>query len=212
MFRHNRHDFSVDKQTVPFWAKGLVVLSIAVMGVGIWHYHKAQQEQRSGVAPVYAPSQVAPMQRLMVEQAREGTPAGVRERRASNMSPTLDAAMKGDVEAMMQTGHWHFRRGANYKTAFMWFRRAALAGHREGCLWVGYMYQHGLGKDKSPERALGWYTLAREIGASATGDLRQGMTTALAANDDIRRKAELVASTYRDRIKSNALSLYGRLP
>ena len=210
MFRKNRADFSIDRQPTPKWVKLALLVAILALGGGMWHYHQAQVSLQRGVAPVYSPSDVTPMARLMAGNAAKAIPPA--DRLPPDTPPALRRAMDGDADAMVETGRWYFDRGTNYKASIKWFKRAALSGHREGCLWLGYHYERGLGRDQSQGAALAWYMLAREIGADFSGRWRARADWIGGTSRETQRDAERLAAAYRDRVHGNARARYGRIP
>ena len=78
----------------------------------------------------------------------------------------LEAANKGNSEAMYRLGKWHYggKGGWNYAKAKKWYTHAAKLGHAEAMSSLGGMYLGGNGVQQSETEAYKWYRRAAETG------------------------------------------------
>ena len=58
-------------------------------------------------------------------------------------------------------------KSKDYNQAAKWSRKAAEQGHSDAQVFLGYLYQHGLGLTKDLQESIKWYKLAAEQGDTA---------------------------------------------
>ena len=92
---------------------------------------------------------------------------------AFDISKTKPLAESGDLEAQYKLG-WHYFGGElgvnqskNRERAFVWWMKAAIAGHSESQNRVAVCYRGGIGTEQSYEIAEIWLRKAAENGSAA---------------------------------------------
>lgn len=86
---------------------------------------------------------------------------------AASISETRVSAEIGDVESQYELGvAYADGNGApqNYRVAFYWLLKAAIAEHGDAEYEVGELYKEGLGVEQSNRLAVDWFTRSAERG------------------------------------------------
>ena len=84
----------------------------------------------------------------------------MREKQFSSREKALEAAERGDVDAMLEMVSY----SKNEKEEFEWLLRAAEAGSSEAAYWVAVHYENGFGVESDEFKAFKWYERSAEMG------------------------------------------------
>lgn len=86
---------------------------------------------------------------------------------ATSLSETRISAEIGDVESQYELGVAYADGNGttqNYRVAFYWLLKAAIAEHGDAEYEVGELYKDGLGVEQSNRLAVDWFTRSAERG------------------------------------------------